>query len=90
VECIEQTLDALHLFLGLQEDGHDHRLKRPWARHHDAGLDVELGAIEEPIEDDLILLWECPLEWRPSAALIVNELAQRWECLAHSIQPPAG
>ena len=50
MELIQQTLEVLHLVLLLQNDGHDDGLKRPWARYHNAGLDVELGAIEEPIK----------------------------------------
>jgi hypothetical protein len=78
VEVIEQTPEPFHLFVLLQDHGHHDGLERPGARDHDAGLDVELGAIEEPIKDDLILFGERPLERHPSAALIVNELAKRW------------
>jgi hypothetical protein len=43
VEFIEQMLELFHLFLLLQDDGHDYGLKRPWARYHNAGLNVDLG-----------------------------------------------
>ena len=78
LELIQQALELLHLFLVLQEDGHNNRLKWPRPRHHDTGLNVKFGAIEEPIKDDLILFWKRPLERRPSAALIFNELTERW------------
>jgi hypothetical protein len=76
------------IVLLLQEDGHDNGPKRPWARHHDTGLDVELGAIEEPIKDRMILFRQGMFKRCPSAALIFNELAERRQGLGHTLNPP--
>jgi hypothetical protein len=54
-QFLEQPHETFHLPLLLQEGGHDNGLKRPGPGDHDTGLELELGAIEGPIEDDLIL-----------------------------------
>jgi hypothetical protein len=77
------TLEPFHLFLVLQEDRHGHRLKRPWARYHHPGLDVELGTIEEPIHDRVILFRQGALERCPSAALIFNTLTEWRQLPSH-------
>jgi hypothetical protein len=85
LKFIHQALESFHLFLLLQDNRHNNRLKRPWARDHHSGLNMEFGSIEEPIKDDLILFSKRPLERCPPATLIFNELAKRRERLAHGI-----
>jgi hypothetical protein len=50
LELAQQTRESFPQFLLLQENGHNNRLKRLWASDHDPSLDVQLGAIKEPIE----------------------------------------
>jgi hypothetical protein len=76
LELIQQALESFHLFLLLQQYRHHNGLKRPWARHHNAGLDVQLRAIKEPIKDGLIGFGESPFERRPFATFILNKLAK--------------
>jgi len=85
LEFIQQALESFHLFLLLQDDGHDNGLKRPWASDHDPSLDLQFRAIKEPIEDGLIGFGECPLKWGLATAFELNELAERRERLAHGI-----
>ena len=68
LERLEQTLRPFQLFVLLQQDRHDDGLERPQARDHNPCLDVELGAIEESIEDGLIGFGERPFERCPTAA----------------------
>jgi hypothetical protein len=82
LQFLEETLGLFQLFMLLQEDRHDDGVKRPGMGHHDPGLDVELGAIEQPIENWLIGFGECFSEREPTAAFCVNELAERRQGLA--------
>ena len=85
LQIIQQALESFHLFLLLQDNSHDNGLKRPWACDHHPGLNMELGAIKEPIEEGLIGFRERFFERRPAAAFLLNQLAERRECLAHGI-----
>jgi hypothetical protein len=89
LELAQQTRESFPQFLLLQENGHDNRFKWTWACDHDPSLDVQLGAVEEPVEDGLIGFWKCSLERCPAAALIFNEVAKRRKGFAHGIRPPA-
>jgi hypothetical protein len=85
LEFIQQGLESFQLFLLLQDNRHNNALKRPWASDHDPSLDVQLGAVKEPIEDGLIGFRESPFERRPFATFILNKLAECWKGLAHDI-----
>ena len=45
--------DLCNPLLMLQQYRHHNRLKRPWTSDHDPSLDVQLGAVKEPIGDRL-------------------------------------
>jgi hypothetical protein len=68
----------------LQQYRYHHRLKRPAARYHDARLDVQLGAIKEPVENGLILFRKCSLERCPSATFRFDKLAEWWKGFSHT------
>jgi hypothetical protein len=76
LEFIQQALEPFKLFLPLEENRHDNGLKRPWTRHHDASLHMQLGAIKEPVNDRVILFRQGTHERRPAAALIFNQLTE--------------
>jgi len=85
LELLQQALELFQLLLLLEENGHDHGLKRPWTSDHDSCLDMQLRAMKEPVEDRLIGFGKCPLKWSPATAFVLNELAERRERLAHGI-----
>jgi hypothetical protein len=75
--------EPLKPLLLLQQHRHDDGLKRSRARHHDAGLDRELGAVKEPLEDGLIGLWQGSCDRGPSAAFPLDALTAWRQGLAH-------
>jgi hypothetical protein len=81
IQYSERAAPAVHEVLDsplmLQQDGHDDCLKRPWAGDHDPSLDVQLGAIEEPVEERLIGFRKGFFERHPAAAFCFNALAER-------------
>jgi hypothetical protein len=87
LEIIQQALESFHLCLLLQEDGHDNGLKRPWASDHDPGLNMQLGAVKEPIEDGLIGFGKCFFKRHLAAAFLFDEGVKRRERLAHGMIP---
>jgi hypothetical protein len=46
-------------------------------------LDVELGAVKQPVKRRLVRFPESTPEWCPAAAFGFNELAEGWQGLAH-------
>jgi hypothetical protein len=74
---LQLSHEVLDSPLMLQQDGHDDCLKRPWAGDHDPSLDVQLGAIEEPVEERLIGFRKGFFERHPAAAFCFNALAER-------------
>jgi hypothetical protein len=86
-EFIQQVLEPFHLFMLLQDGGHHNGLKRPWASDHDPSLDMEFGAIKEPIEEGLIGFGKCFFERYPAAAFLFNKGAKRRERLTHGMIP---
>jgi hypothetical protein len=85
LEFIQQALESFQLFLLLQDNRHNNALKRPWASDHDPSLDMQLGAVKEPIEDGLIGFRKSPFERRLFATFILNKLAECRKGLAHDI-----
>jgi hypothetical protein len=83
-------LESVHTFLVLEQDGDHNRFKRPGARDHDAGLDMELSSVKESVEKGLIGFGEGLSEGRPSAVFLLNELTKWRQGFAHKTQPPAG
>ena len=45
--------DLCNPLVMLQQYRHHNRLERPWTSDHDPSLDVQLGAVKEPIGDRL-------------------------------------
>jgi hypothetical protein len=74
-------------FLLLKQDRHYDCLKRPRTRDHDASLDMELGTVKQPIEQEPVPFWQCMSKRRPPAAFCCNEVAQWRQCFAHDIIP---
>jgi hypothetical protein len=71
--------------LMLQQHRHHNRLKRPWASDHDPSLNMQLGAVEETIEDRLISFGERFFERHSAAAFLFDEGAKRRERSAHGM-----
>jgi hypothetical protein len=88
LELAQQTCEAFPQFLLLQENGHDNRFKWPWARYHNTRLDVQLGAINEPVKNGLILFRKCSRERCPSATCICHKLPEWWKGFAQSSDLP--
>jgi hypothetical protein len=62
LKLIQQILEPFHLFLLLQDNSHHDGLKCPRPRDHHTGLDMQFGAIKEPIEEGLIGFGQCFFE----------------------------
>ncbi len=73
----------------LKQHRHGDDFERPWPRQVDAGLYMELGAVEEMVKDDLIGLAQGAFERGPGATFVLDELAERRKGSAHRRSPPA-
>jgi hypothetical protein len=85
LELHEQLLEQ---FVMLEQYRHGDDFEGPWPRQVDAGLHMELGAVEETVEDGLIGLAQRAFEWGPGAAFVLDELAERRKGSAHRRSPP--
>jgi hypothetical protein len=72
-----------------QQYRHGDDFEGPWPRQVDAGLHMELGAVEETVKDGLIGLAQSAFERGPGAAFVLDELAERGKGSAHRRSPPA-
>jgi hypothetical protein len=76
-----EVLDPL---LMLQQYRHHNGLKRQWASDHDPSLNMQLGAIKEPVENGLIFFRKCSLERCPSATFICDKLPEWRKGFSHN------
>jgi hypothetical protein len=86
LELYEQLLEQ---FVMLKQHRHGDDFEGPWPRQVDAGLHMELGAVEEMVKDGLIGLAQGAFERGPGAAFVLDELAERRKGSAHRRSPPA-
>jgi hypothetical protein len=85
LELAQQTRELFPQFLLLQDNRHNNSLKRPWASDHDPGLNMQLGAVEESVEERLIGIGERLFERHPAAAFLFDEGAERRERLTQGM-----
>jgi hypothetical protein len=75
----------LQLFLLFEQNRHGDDLEGPGPRQIHASLDMQLGAVEEPIERRLILLAQRSFEWSPGTTFMLDELAERGQSSTHTL-----